>query len=827
VKKINIKRAVAAVMVAVMVLSLTVGCNRDKGNDFETPEFMFVPEFIPLPDGVEDVSNLVYAGGKFYFTSYVIIDEENYTYSSKLFSMDIDGTNFTELTNYDPGSPFEDALGGININSLRVDSDGNLWVIENGYFYRIVDDGENGDDNGLLPIEPRDPVNPDVEEGEDGDDNAATPEEDDVEEADEFDDMFVMPEVDPWDGGEWEDLGEITNVRKLDGTGAEILSLDVSHLSAGEDYFWISAINVDDAGNIYLAASAAENFVIYVLGSDGATLFRLDSTSWIDTLIRMPDGSISVIREMDSADGWSRVLVQIDPVTKTWGSSIELPMSAWQVFPGGGDYDFLFIDNNNLKGLDSETGDVVKLLNWLDSGVGNDYLQNITILPDGRVICTSQSWDRRTGESRIELIILTRIPYDELPERTVLTLATVWLDWTLRSHIVQFNRTNPDYRIQIIDYSEFNTDDDWRAGLTKLSTDIISGKVPDMLDVSSLPFKQYVTRGLLEDLYTFIDSDPELSRSSFVESVFRAAEMDGSLHRVFPSFMVFTLVGHPSVLGAAPGWNIDEFTAVLEANPQADMPMGQWLTKDNFLQMTLVFSLDEYVDWTTGKANFDSGAFAQLLEFSNRFPSEFNFDYDSGIYIEENEMIASGRQIMTQMYLYDFQSVQWNTHMFGGDIVFKGFPTESRNGNALNINSGIAITTRCTDKEGAWEFMRTFLTAQWQQDNVDWGFPTNKSVFDDMLKEAMRDKSEDEEEYAVWGGYYGGMEYEQAPLTQQEADRIIALIDSTTNISSYDEALMNIIMEGAADYFSGLVSAQDAARVVQSRASIYISEQSG
>jgi len=238
-----------------------------------------------------------------------------------------------------------------------------------------------------------------------------------------------------------------------------------------------------------------------------------------------------------------------------------------------------------------------------------------------------------------------------------------------------------------------------------------------------------------------------------------------------------------------------------------------------------MFSMDEYVDWAAGKASFDSGAFSQLLEFANKFPKEFNFDYDSGVYIEESEMISTGRQIMAQMYLADFQSIQWYTHMFGGDIVFKGFPTDSRNGNALGINSGIAITTRCTDKEGAWEFMRTFLTADWQRENIDWGFPTNKTAYNEMVQEAMREKGE-EEGYVIWG-YGGGMEYEQTPLTQQEADRIMALIESTTNISAYDEALMNIIMEGASDYFSGLGSAQDTARVIQSRASIYISEQSG
>jgi len=37
-----------------------------------------------------------------------------------------------------------------------------------------------------------------------------------------------------------------------------------------------------------------------------------------------------------------------------------------------------------------------------------------------------------------------------------------------------------------------------------------------------------------------------------------------------------TIIGNPDVLGNAPGWNMDEFLAVLKENPGADIPMGAW-----------------------------------------------------------------------------------------------------------------------------------------------------------------------------------------------------------------------------------------------------------
>jgi len=231
-----------------------------------------------------------------------------------------------------------------------------------------------------------------------------------------------------------------------------------------------------------------------------------------------------------------------------------------------------------------------------------------------------------------------------------------------------------------------------------------------------------------------------------------------------------------------------------------------------------MLNMDSYVDWATGTVSFDTGAFAQLLETSNRFPAEI--DYDNDVWIDEYEYVAQGRQIMSQLYLSDFQNFQMYMAMFGGELAYKGFPTENRNGHSLNIGTNLAITTRAVNKEGAWAFLRTLLDAKWQQETFYWQFATNKTAFDAQVKEAM-----DQDEGHIWS-WGRDFEVEMRALTQADVDLIMQLIDSSFGIASYDEALMNIINEGASDFFSGRSSAQDVARIIQSRASIYVSEQS-
>ena len=843
----TIVRPIAIILATVMLLAAFAGCGRDgddPNNPTETPEFVFVPEFITLPESINDISNLVVVGDKLFFTSWTMSEEEPFTSGHKLFSMDINGTNLRQLENYTtPEPPEEDAQGNISITAFRADPDGNLWVVENGNFFTfdLPDDFYDDifEDIYEEPEEnPEEPLDEDAD-SESGSDSisggaiarpmpaagfrsisgggaivsssvvgrpAPMP-------------MPGMPSRNIYDY--YRELENIMVVRKLDNTGAELLSIDISSLSNNVEWFWIRTFAIDGDGNIYIATDET----IFVLDKDGRLQFQLEVPNWIDQLITMADGTVAFFGWLDT----SRGLRTINFATRSWGEDILLPQNAFNVFPGGGDYSLIFSDGGNLRGIEAGTDEIVRLLNWVESDVSGESLGNITILPDGRILCTTYSWDRWSGESNFELIILTKVPYESLPHRTIITLATMD-GWSLRSAVVDFNRSNSTYRIQMRDYAEFNTEDDWSAGLTRLTTEIITGRIPDIIDVSNLPFKQYVARGLLEDLYPFIDSDPRLNRTDFVESVFRAVESNGGLYQIFPSFAVTTMLGHPSILGEEPGWNMTEFRNVLRANPQADLPLGQGMIKTSFLQQALSVSMDEYVDWAAGMCYFDSDGFIQLLEFANTFPAEI--DYERIEWLDWDELILSGRQIMMQQWVGDFNSTRWVNALFGGDIVFKGFPAESRKGNSLSIFGGsLAMSSTSTNKEGAWEFMRTILSEDWQRSN-SWGFSTNKAVFDDRLKDIMTpqtyiDEDGNEVEYSTSSmSMGGGAMIELFAMTQAEADRILALIDSVSGTVTYDERLMTIVNEGAEDFFNGQRSAQDAARIIQSRAAIFISEQS-
>jgi ABC-type glycerol-3-phosphate transport system substrate-binding protein len=596
-------------------------------------------------------------------------------------------------------------------------------------------------------------------------------------------------------------------VRKMDKNGTTLQEIDIINiLRADGSFHYISAFCVDASGNIYIATSTA----IHVLNSQGIALFNLTTDDFLTQLTRLSDGSVAhFFRHPDFS-----MLQSIDTQRNSWGDIIRLPADAHNVFPGSSEYLVFFNQGVSLHGIEAESGETVLVLNWLDSGVLASGISNLIVKPGGHITAILQAQRGITGMSATELINLSKRPYSELPERITLTLGTYHSGHIIQNAVTRFNMTSATHRIHVIDYSSYNTAEDSKEGLTRLTTEIVAGRVPDILVVSSLPFGNYAARGMFVDLYPFLDDDPVLSRDTILDSLLKEDEIDGKLYRIIPGFAVQTLVGRASILGDEPGWNMDEFLAVIEENPQADLPLGSMITNKDFLRFSLMHTMNDYVDRETGTVNFGKDSFIQLLEFANTFPAESIFSYAP---------IITGRQIMLSTTYGHIGSFLHDRALLGPGTIFKGFPVENGEGHLLIPRESLAVTARCSDPEGAWSFIRFLLLDDFQRNTLTWSLPANKLVFNERIDEAMGTR--DARYITGVAGYDGILNIPILPLSPREAGMIEMLFDNLTIIPE-DEGLWDIVSESAASFFAGRMSAQDAARIIQNRASIYVAEQS-
>ncbi len=441
----------------------------------------------------------------------------------------------------------------------------------------------------------------------------------------------------------------------------------------------------------------------------------------------------------------------------------------------------------------------------------------------------SSNW--RNGTTEYEVVTLTKADPATIPEKEILTFACMWLDYDVRARIIDFNKTSEQYRIKVVDYSSFNTPEDYTAGQTKLTTEIISGQVPDILATGNLPLNRYIARGLIEDLRPYIESDPELGTDALVPGALKALEVDGGIYQAASSFTVTSVVGASNIVGEEMGWTVDELQAALANMPEGATAFSN-MTRESILSYICMMNQNHYVDWITGECDFNNEEFVKLLEFVKTFPVEINYDEDE--YVDEYTQIMEGKVMLSTLAVSDFDTLQMYKTLYGGNITFVGFPTAEGIGSVASFSDGLAISSTCANKDAAWSFVRYLFTEECQGGDdgyYGWGFPTNQNAFDKVIENAMEKRmgtDENGNEVEVPHGSWGianGITVEMYAATQEDVDQVMALIDNMDSAVSFDQDIYNIIAEEAQAFFEGQKTAQDVAGVIQSRVSIYVNEQ--
>ena len=768
-----VMRFFSILLIFAMSCAALAGCS--SGYITEETERFFTSENIPLPAELSDIYDFAISGDLLYIAAPIIGESQFPT----IYTMDINGAEPGELENYSSPRPPDGAMGFVLINNLIIDVFENIWIVETGSFSKLD-----------LP------------------------------------DGFDAAVDDPWQY--YRDLESIMSLRKLDATGKELGAFDLRIFSDNETDFFIRAISSDNNGNIYIA----NTYEVIVFDNSANLLFDYNSASEIDDLVKLADGTVASF--FRGTPETNPAVFSINIISRQLENQIELPINAGRVHSGAGDHIIFFSDFTGLSGIKSENDDSERLITWIDSNINIDGILSVDVLSNGQILLAGRMIDHATGSPETKLSILTETSYESISRKTVLTLATLFADQALLRATADFNSSSDIYHIQIVDYSIFATGFDYQAGRTRLLTDIIAGRTPDILDTSHVLVNQFVNKGLLVDLYPFIDSDPHLNRGDLVENVMKLSEIDGGFYRVYPGFGVSTLIGQVSTLGEGKGWSLEEFAAVLEANQQADRPLGGWFDRAGFLTQTVFVSLSQFVNLSEGTCSFDTDDFAHLIEVAGMLPAERNNNY------VEEDLIVSGRQIMTAApHFSDIRRIRDYSIIFGGDIVFKGYPTTSGIGNTISLSSELAITGACIDVDGAWEFLRLFLTKDFQIPNKTenfhdlgtiYNFPSNRHAFEKLIKAAMTPKvavdfsgNEREVPYAyIWGD----LEIEIYAITESEANQIVDLVNTASFIrSNFDDVILDIVRESTSTFFAGHGTSADATRIIQNRVSRILSEQ--
>jgi ABC-type glycerol-3-phosphate transport system substrate-binding protein len=427
-------------------------------------------------------------------------------------------------------------------------------------------------------------------------------------------------------------------------------------------------------------------------------------------------------------------------------------------------------------------------------------------------------------------------------------MACLYKEGSLEDAVRDCNRLSTEWYVTIKDYSDgqaVTTEVQDRA-ITALNLDVVSGNMPDLIAVQTgIPFRSYGEKGVLRDL----TSDLETEGIELLPQIQRAGTVDGKLVAVCGSFALLTAAGNRDMLGDAAGWSAADAMALADSLPERPSVFSGSMTRDGFMNW-LSYYLEGFLDWESGIVSFDTPEFRDMLTLAAALPADMPAENSADADVME------GRALVNPTAITSVQGWQVQDVICLGKLSTPGFPTGDGVGNLIYMQMPLAVSSNSSHIEGAMAFLRSILNDDSQNAVTDL-FPSARPAFERQLAEAMREPSPEDGFTKVYNLPAGGQfldptvylwENENEPqprsilywvdetggtyreekvyaMSEEQRERLLALLESAERAASYDKVIAGIVQEEAGAFFAGQRDIETVSRQIQSRAETYLAEQ--
>jgi multiple sugar transport system substrate-binding protein len=366
---------------------------------------------------------------------------------------------------------------------------------------------------------------------------------------------------------------------------------------------------------------------------------------------------------------------------------------------------------------------------------------------------------------------------------------------------------------------------DMQKFIDTISTELASGKGADLLITNNLPYKKYADKHLLVNMADLIKNDTTFDKNNYYLNVFDAMKYKDGYYAL-PTSVQYTniwvgdsaLVGNGKVNDSKWNWQdfVNQVTPLIPAGGSAisDMPI------DRLLDTMLNPGIDRFLDTANKKASFDSPEFINLLNLAKSMA-------DNHIAISERKESINLFTADNFRYMDDFLMLP-QTVFDGRGALFKA-PSilAADQGYSYRSNFSLGINDKSKNKQEAWEFVKFALSDQIQTDRAMRGIPVSKSAFHQLqnqLQDPKASKEDGKDKGPRKKGNVNGKEITFKEPTQEEVDQLESFITGINSVQETDEKLYSFVFDELAPFTSGQKSAEEVAKVIQSKVNTYLNE---
>jgi len=376
--------------------------------------------------------------------------------------------------------------------------------------------------------------------------------------------------------------------------------------------------------------------------------------------------------------------------------------------------------------------------------------------------------------------------------------------------------------------------------ISRVNTKIMSGEGADVYAMDILPLHKFAESGNLENLERYMDMDPDFNKEDYKQNIIEAMRYRGGIW-FLPVSYNFLYYGYdttlvPAEIAAAFGidkaWSLkgllDLGPAIYDGTYKLFNITDYETDGGDLFTRLLREELDSFVNLETKTANFADGRFAELLKSVKRYGEQgFVFKGITGHNNAENVFqqsidAMSNRTFFdygVDLFLVDkYRKDSGLKQLFGAmsandDRDIAGIQSFSDGSVRLSSNKAFGINSNSKNKAAAWAFVKFLLSEEYQSSGLEIALPLNN-------------KAREEREEFLFTGFGGnedlnerqrkGMEDFKAAM-EKLSDKINALAIRDTNIN-------DMILNEVKYFFEGSRTAEDTARVLQSKVELYLSE---
>lgn len=509
----------------------------------------------------------------------------------------------------------------------------------------------------------------------------------------------------------------------------------------------------------------------------------------------------------------------------------------FQYATGSGDYELYLYNGSNVTGvkISGGSGEAEKVMDMDASDLQNKIYDTIDLVasPDSRFAI-------RDSE---DLWICHKRTEEEIESVQAITLAGVNLPADLKNLVVSYNRSHTDYHIFMVDYMDYindsyyfdsssfdylnggsNTlngvsspDDETVAAVELFQQDLVNGIVPDIICTTNLPYAQFANKGLFLDMTELMEKDERFNPDDYLMNFFDSMKYQGQLQTIAFSFYVNTIIGEKEMIGEKQGRTVEEYKTLLQNIPDGMSCFGY--SKETYRDDFLMWIQNSFLNTESRICTFDSPAFSSLLEIGNTLLSEEESGYSPESSDYEKNALLTVRSFSQAANYHENYAGEHDRR----DITLVGFPTisDNTNGGMFSVPYQLAINAMSAYPEEIWDIFMGMLGEEMQR-NYD--VETSYRSFP-VLRSALKEDLEVVTKTPNRSFLKDGVNKSIGAISMDEQEFLLDYMEHITAFYYADPTVSRIIQEESDKYFAGDQTAQEAADMIQSRASLYISEQ--